>query len=74
MLEISGLDVAYSDTQVLWQASLNVEAGECVALIGSNGAGKTTLLSAISGLLDPRAGSITFDGEDIKRSHTQTVY
>src|SRR3954463_15268786 len=65
MLEVNGLDVAYGDTQVLWQASLRVEAGECVALIGSNGAGKTTLLSAISGLLEPKAGSITFEGEDI---------
>jgi len=65
VLEIGGLDVAYGDTQVLWQASLRVDAGECVALIGSNGAGKTTLLSAISGLLEPKAGSITFDGEDI---------
>src|SRR3954470_21092717 len=65
MLEVNGLDVAYGDTQVLWQASLRVEAGECVALIGSNGAGKTTLLSAISGLLESKAGSIIFDGDDI---------
>jgi len=65
MLEVNGLDVAYGDTQVLWDISLGVEKGEIVALVGSNGAGKTTLLSAISGLLRPRAGSITFDGQTI---------
>ena len=65
LLSVEALDVAYGDTQVLWGASLRVDAGEIVALVGSNGAGKTTLLSTISGLLDPRAGNIVFDGENI---------
>jgi branched-chain amino acid transport system ATP-binding protein len=62
MLEVRGLDVAYEDTQVLWNVSLTVEDEEIVALVGSNGAGKTSLLAAISGLLRARAGSVVFDG------------
>src|SRR4051794_26412506 len=65
MLEVQDLDVAYGDTQVLWGISLSVEEGEVVALVGSNGAGKTTLLSAISGLLRPRMGAISFEGQTI---------
>jgi branched-chain amino acid transport system ATP-binding protein len=65
MLEVTNLDVAYGDTQVLWNISLTVEEGEVVALVGSNGAGKTTLLSTVSGLLRPRSGSIAFGGERI---------
>jgi branched-chain amino acid transport system ATP-binding protein len=65
MLEIRDLDVAYGDTQVLWGVSLDVGKGEAVALVGSNGAGKTTLLSTISGLMRPRRGTITFEGESI---------
>ena len=62
MLACDGLDVAYGPVQALRGVSLRVGAGECVALLGSNGAGKTTLLRALSGLVRPRAGAITFDG------------
>ena len=44
---------------------MHVEKGEVVTLIGANGAGKTTTLRTITGLLEPRAGSVTFEGEDI---------
>jgi ABC-type branched-subunit amino acid transport system ATPase component len=60
-----GVDVAYDKVQVLFGVDLEVEAGEIVALLGTNGAGKSTLLKAISGLVRPSAGSITFDGKDI---------
>jgi branched-chain amino acid transport system ATP-binding protein len=50
---------------VLEGVSLQVGAGEIVAVLGSNGAGKTTLNMAISGLVKPRAGSVTFEGRDI---------
>jgi branched-chain amino acid transport system ATP-binding protein len=64
-LAIDELDVAYGDFQVLWQARVHVGAGEIVAVLGPNGAGKSTLMNTISGLLKPRAGSITFDGRRI---------
>ncbi len=65
MLQVSGLDVAYGDLQTLWGVSFTVNAGELIGLVGGNGAGKTTTLRALSGLLRPRAGSITFNGRDI---------
>jgi branched-chain amino acid transport system ATP-binding protein len=68
MLSATGLDAAYGDTMVLRNVSLTVPAGSVVALLGANGAGKTTLLRAVSGLLRPRAGRVTFDGTDVTRS------
>ena len=60
LLTVEGLDVAYGDFQVLWQAEMRVDQGEIVALLGPNGAGKSTLMNTISGLISPRAGRITF--------------
>jgi urea transport system ATP-binding protein len=65
MLEIQGLDVAYGESQVLWDVSLSVPAGDVVCLMGRNGVGKTTLLKTIMGLLPARAGRIVFDGSDL---------
>ena len=65
MLEIRGLDVAYGESQVLWDVSLDVPAGGVVCLMGRNGVGKTTLLKSIMGLLPARAGQIVFDGADL---------
>jgi len=64
-VSVEQLDVAYGDFQVLWGADLRVETGEIVAVLGPNGAGKSTLVNTISGLLRPRAGSITFEGQRI---------
>ena len=64
-LEVRGLDVAYGDFQVLWNVELTVNAGEIVALLGPNGAGKSTLMNAVSGLIKPVAGSVTFEGKRI---------
>ena len=60
MLTVDGLDVAYGDFQVLWGAELRVDEGEIVCVLGPNGAGKSTLMNTISGLVEPRAGRITF--------------
>ena len=65
MLEVRDLHAGYGLTRVLEGVSLHVNAGEIVAVLGSNGAGKTTLNMAISGLVKPRAGSVTFEGRDI---------
>ena len=67
MLEVSNLDVFYGKSQALRGASLRVNEGEIVALVGANGAGKTTLLNTISGLLRPASGSVEFLGKRIDR-------
>lgn len=65
LLEVKDIDVHYGSIQALRGVSLHVDAGERVALLGANGAGKTTTLRTISGLLNPRSGSIALDGEEI---------
>ncbi len=67
MLEISDLEVAYGDFQVIWDVNVRVDAGEVVSVLGPNGAGKSTVLNTISGLLKPKAGGIVFKGERIDR-------
>jgi branched-chain amino acid transport system ATP-binding protein len=73
LLEVSGIDVFYGRVQAVRRASLEVDKGEVVALIGSNGAGKTTTLRTISGLIHPVNGKITFDGKDITRMEPQKI-
>jgi branched-chain amino acid transport system ATP-binding protein len=65
LLRVDHLDAGYGAVQVLWDVSVEVRPGEVVALIGPNGAGKSTFLLAISGLLRPRRGTVTFDGREI---------
>jgi branched-chain amino acid transport system ATP-binding protein len=65
LLEVSGLQASYDQLQVLWDVSLSVSEGEFVALIGSNGAGKTTTLRAISGVIKPQGGQVSFLGKPI---------
>jgi branched-chain amino acid transport system ATP-binding protein len=65
MLRIEGLSTGYSARPVLSGVSINVDAGQFVAIVGPNGAGKTTLFKTISGILKPSAGTITFEGHDL---------
>lgn len=65
MLKVSNVTAGYGRTVILQDVSIEVGRGEVVTIIGANGAGKTTLLRAISGLVKPTAGRITFDGVDI---------
>ena len=65
MLSIQNLQAAYGKVQVLHGISLEVPKGKLVTLIGSNGAGKTTTMRAISGMIKPKAGSVTLGGVDI---------
>jgi branched-chain amino acid transport system ATP-binding protein len=62
MLSVKAIDAAYDHTQVLFGASLEVGRGEVVALMGRNGMGKTTTIHCVVGVLQPRAGSISFEG------------
>jgi branched-chain amino acid transport system ATP-binding protein len=66
LLSVRNAQVAYAGGVVaLHGVSIEVRAGEAVALVGANGAGKTTLLKTIAGLLTPRSGEIWFDGRRI---------
>ncbi len=65
MLKVDGLDVHYGAVHALRGVSLTVEAGQIVTLIGANGAGKSTALRAISGLVRPSGGGISFEGKPI---------
>ncbi len=64
LLDVSSIRVARGEVDTLRDVSLTVRSGELVAILGANGAGKTTLLRALSGLLPPHAGKITFNGVD----------
>jgi len=65
MLTISGLFAGYGGGDVLRDVNLTVAEGSITCLVGPNGAGKSTLLKVVSGLLRPRAGSVTFRGQEI---------
>lgn len=67
MLKISNLCVGYRGVPVLKDVSLEVAAGEFVAVVGPNGAGKTTLFKSISGIVPATSGDIRFDGDDLLR-------
>jgi branched-chain amino acid transport system ATP-binding protein len=73
LLEIKGIDASYGRVQALRGVTIEVDAGEIVALIGSNGAGKTTTLRTISGLMHPAKGTITFNGKDITHTEPQKI-
>src|SRR3982751_1862546 len=73
MLTLDNVSVNYGAIEALTGISLHVEQGEVVTLIGANGAGKTTTLRTITGLLEPRAGKITFEGEDISGRATHKL-
>jgi branched-chain amino acid transport system ATP-binding protein len=65
MLELRGIDAGYGGFQALFGVSMEVRAGEAVAVIGANGAGKTTLLRVVSGLLAPSGGAMAMEGRDL---------
>jgi len=66
LLEARGLCAGYAGVPVLHGVDLTVPAGSVVAVLGANGAGKTTLLRTVCGLLAPSAGSLRFDGVDLR--------
>src|SRR5260370_34282922 len=64
-LQVEGIHTAYGLSQVLFGVSLEVKAGECIALIGRNGVGKTTTMRSIIGLTPPLRGRVVWKGQDI---------
>ncbi len=73
LLEVENLNVYYGAIHALQGISFDIDEGEVVTLIGSNGAGKSTTLSTISGLLQPRVGSVSFRGKDITLTQAQDI-
>lgn len=65
LLKTDKIDVFYGSIQILWEVSLSLEEGQIVSLLGSNGSGKTTTVKTISGMLQPKAGQISFCGQNI---------
>jgi branched-chain amino acid transport system ATP-binding protein len=65
LLQVDGLDLYYGDAQALSRVSLEIAAGEIVAIVGANGAGKSSLIRAIHGIEKPARGTLRFDGVDI---------
>jgi branched-chain amino acid transport system ATP-binding protein len=66
LLEVSGIETSYGLSRVLFGISFAIAPGEMVSLMGRNGMGKTTTVRSIMGLTRATAGSIRFDGEDIR--------
>lgn len=73
MLKIDNIHTFYGHIEALKGISLDVEKGEIITLIGANGAGKSTTLLSISGLEQPRSGSIIFDGQDITKMNPDKI-
>jgi len=73
ILEINHINVHYGAIHALKDVSFKLDQNEIIALIGANGAGKSTALRAISGLVPVKAGSITFDGKEIKGWDTSRI-
>src|SRR5258708_8566626 len=66
-LLVDAIHTAYGLSQVLFGVSLEVHAGECIALIGRNGVGKTTTMRSIIGLTPPLKGRVVWKGQDVAR-------
>ncbi|MCL4268526.1 MAG: ABC transporter ATP-binding protein [Anaerolineales bacterium] len=73
MLHVENLQVYYGAIHALKGVSFHLDKGEVVALIGANGAGKSTVLKTISGLLRPREGSVTFEGQVLEEVPPQDI-
>ncbi len=65
MLSVQDLEVYYGVINAIKGISFDVKDGEIVTLIGANGAGKTTILQTLSGLIKPKSGKITYEGQDL---------
>jgi urea transport system ATP-binding protein len=67
MLSIQNVNQFYGQSHTLWDVALEVEAGDCVCVMGRNGVGKTTLLKAVMGAVAVSSGSVAFDKRELSR-------
>lgn len=68
LLSLAHLDAFYGKSQALHDITLEVHKGEFVTILGANGAGKSTIMKCIMGLVEPKAGTILYEGRDITRA------
>ncbi len=73
LLKVQDIETWYGTAQALKGVSLKVESGELISILGANGAGKTTLLRTISGLIEPKKGTIEFEGRRIDRMGAEDI-
>lgn len=73
MLKVENVNVFYGVIHAIKDISLEVKEGEIVSLIGANGAGKTSTLQAISGMLKPKSGRISFLGQDLSKAEAHNI-
>jgi branched-chain amino acid transport system ATP-binding protein len=73
MLKVDSINVFYGSVQVLWDISFYAQEGEIISIVGANGAGKTTILKTVSGILNPKRGTVNFMGEDISKLPTHEI-
>ena len=65
VVTVDGLDAGYGSVQILHEVSMTARAGDVTCIFGPNGCGKSTLLKAMAGVIDPWAGKITIDDDDL---------
>lgn len=71
MLELKNISKSYKNKKVLVDINVTIESGEIISLLGPSGCGKTTLLNIILGLVDPTAGQLVYNGQDISKQSMQ---
>ena len=73
MLKVDGINVYYGNIHALHDVSFSVNEGEIVTLIGANGAGKTTILRTVSGIMQAKSGTISFNNEVISKMSANSI-
>jgi branched-chain amino acid transport system ATP-binding protein len=67
ILQLRDVNIHYDDLQAIWDASMTIEEGKIISIIGANGAGKSTLLQAVTGALTPSSGEILYKNKNINK-------
>ena len=73
ILTVENLSVTYGRVEAVRGVSFEVAAGDLITLVGANGAGKSSVINAVSGVVRPSGGRITFEGKDVTRTQAHTL-